>query len=321
MPNYNGIYTGSGFSDRMRDRARDMLRRTFKRAVTYKEIDKYNIDGTITNKFPIQISKSSNKLKKYKNFISHPDYPVNYGSLFKLDDYFLIVTELNDSNQISDDGTMWKCNEQLKWKFDGSVYEQQCFVDKKGVTLSDSYENFTTLNNKIIVYVQNTDDIKNIEVNQDFVFGNYFKTVYKAIDIDDSLEDLLVITMDRIQASPEDDLIDNIADNPNADDSVVRIDSQLDDTYYLIEPKTAEIRDDTTLSLSIEHYDVANEIIVTNFSYGVSGLDVSDYTLSVIDNNTVEITNNGGLGNGLLEITDTDTTEVLEYAIKLIGLW
>jgi hypothetical protein len=322
MPNYNGIYTGSGFSDRMRDRARDMLRRTFKNAITYKEIDKYNVDGTITNDFPIQISKSSNKMRKYKNFISHPDYPVGYGNVFKLSDYFLIVTELNDSNQISDDGVMWKCNDVLKWKFDGTIYEQKCFIDKKGTTLSDSSENFTVLNNKIITYAQSTDDIKNIDINQDFIFGNYFKTVYKLIDIDDSSKDgLLIMTMKRTQSSTSDNLTDNVADNPNADSDTLKLFSSIDDTYYLVTPKDAEITVNTTVSVNIEHYGSDNIIIATNFDYQVTGVVSTSYDLNIIDDNNVEITCNEKVGNAVLEITNVDNSETLTYDFSLTGLW
>jgi hypothetical protein len=260
MPNYNGIYTGSGFSDRMRDRARDMLRRTFKNAITYKEIDKYNVDGTITNDFPIQISKSSNKMRKYKNFISHPDYPVGYGNVFKLSDYFLIVTELNDSNQISDDGVMWKCNDVLKWKFNGTIYES-------------------------------------------------------------SKDGLLIMTMERTQSSTSDNLTDNVADNPNADSDTLKLFSSIDDTYYLVTPKDAEITVNTTVSVNIEHYGSDNIIIATNFDYQVTGVVSTSYDLNIIDDNNVEITCNEKVGNAVLEITNLDNIETLTYDFSLTGLW
>lgn len=310
------------FSDRMDEKVKAKLVRNFSRSPNYSVATLNKVDGTQDTSFPIRVAEKTYSDEKIKVFESHPNNPVNFGDIIELSNETLIVTEISQNRNINQYGTLARCNQLLKWKFDGVEYSQKCNIVSKSARLDDTGRDFTFTDKDIVVYTQATDSIKNIEINQDFIFGDHFKNAYKLIDADDSSKDgLLILSMERVVFSQDDNLDDNVADNPNADGSALRIDSQLDDTYYLVTPKTAEIRSDSNLSISIEHYDSLNNLIATNFSYSVTGLNIDDYTLTVIDNNTVEITNNNGLGQGILEITDTDSTELLEYPIELIGLW
>ena len=321
MENFNGLYNTDSFSDRFSSKAKDRLRRTFKRNTSYREVIKYNSDGTTVANFPIQISNSSNRQNKYKNFIAHPDYPVDYGDTFDIGDAIVIVTEINENNKISDDGLMWQCNDTLKWKHNGEVFTQDCFIDGKAYSTNNT-EDIRIVNSKVELYTQMTDNLKNIDINQDFIFGNYFKRVYKLIAIDDSTKDgLAVMTMELGQSSDNDNLEDNIADNPNIDSDTIVIESTIDDSYYTVKPATSEIKVGTTVLFETRHYDSSNNEILSEFDYNVLNITPADYELVEVDNNNVSIKAIGDSGSGQLEITNTDYVESFTVDITLTGLW
>jgi len=321
MPIYS-VNSSDGFADRKIKRGQNMLRRTFERNIAYRELDKYEADGTITEFFPIHIWESSNKQNSYMNFIAHPDNTITYGDVFQLDNSKVIVIELNSDNRISEDGMVYKCNDNLKWKDDGDIFEQECFIDYKGVTSDDSGRYTKFASNRIIIYTQITDKISNLEVNQEFVFGKTFKNVYKILNLNDSAKDgLAIVTMELVQSNVSDDLDNNIADNPNNEDNILRVDSTLDDSYYIITPDNFDIRLYSSVTYSIEHYDNSDTIIPSTFNFDVTGVLASSYNLIDVTNTglTLESVEDGG--NGILEITDNATLELINIDIELRGLF
>jgi len=154
MNTFNGSNAGTDYADRKTAQAKEYLRVQFKDSDAYREVDKYNQDGTITSDFPIHIWNSSNKMNNYKNFISHPDNPVTYGDVFDLGNDKVIVIEKNENNRISDDGMVYNCNEILKFKNDGTVYTQPCYVDYNTASSTEEGEFYSFQSQKIKVYVQ-----------------------------------------------------------------------------------------------------------------------------------------------------------------------
>jgi len=187
---------------------------------------------------------------------------------------------------------------------------------------TDDDKNILVVNSKIELYTQMTDNLENIDINQDFIFGNYFKRVYKLISIDDSTKDgLAVMTMELTQSNANDDLDDNIADNPQSDSDVLRVDSSLDDTYYLLSPKSSEIRLYDVVSYDIRHYDVSDTLLSTTFTFNIIGIDSDSYNLTDITGNGFTLESVAEGGNGTLEIINTDTSEIISVNIELGGLF
>lgn len=321
MNTFNGSNTGTDYSDRKTAQAKEYLRVNFKNSDAYREVDKYNQDGTITTNFPIHIWNSSNKMNKYKNFISHPDNPVSYGDVFDLGDDKVIVIDKNENNRVSDDGMVYNCNEILKWKYDGTTYSQPCYVDYKSTYASDEGEFDTFKSQKVKVYVQYTDNLKNIGLNQDFIFGNHFKNKYKIIGINDSDKNGLVqMYMEIVQFDIDDNTADNIADNPEGGD-IKMINSSVDNSYYTITPNDGNIIKYENVNYAINHYDDTDTVISSNFTYDITGVSNTAYDLTVVDNNNITITCNEKGGVATLEIKNTDYSEVITFQIKLKGLF
>lgn len=322
MNTFNGSNAGTDYADRKTAQAKEYLRVQFKDSDAYREVEKYNQDGTITSNFPIHIWNSSNKMNNYKNFISHPDNPVNYGDVFDLGDDKVIVIEKNENNRISDDGMVYNCNETLKFKNDGTVYTQPCYVDYNTASSTEESEFDSFQSQKIKVYVQYTDNLKLIGLNQDFIFGNNFKNKYKTIGINDSDKDGLVqVYMEIVQFDVGDNTNDNVADNPESDSDIKVINSSIDDSYYTISPNDGNIIKYENVNYVIEHYDNTGTIINSNFTYDVTGVSTTAYDLVVNDNNNISITCNEDVGIANLEIINNDYVETIVFEINLKGLF
>ena len=322
MNTYNGSYENTDYDDRITSQARENLRVSFKDSDSYLEVDKYNKDGSIDTDYPIQIWHSSNKLNNYKKFISHPDYPINYGDILDLGSSKVIVLEKNENNRISDDGMVYKCNDKLKWKYDGNDYNQDCYIDYGSLTVDEIGDSLQVQDSTIDVYTQHTDSIENIGLNTNFIFGNHFKNKYSIVSVVDSNKDgLLEIRMKQIQFSNEDDTSDNIADNLYDEEQTKVIQSGVDDSYYTISPNDGDIIKSETVNYIVEHYDVDNNLLTSNLTYQIVGVDSTVYDLVIVNNNEVDITCNKDDGIGNLVITNTDYSEDITFEINFRGLF
>jgi len=318
------IYTGSTkeFSNRVRDRDRSKLLRSFSRSPDYLEVIKHNADGTTIEDFPIRISNSSNKQNNYKKFLTHPDYPVNYGDVIEYNGDKLIVFDMNEYYGVSSEGIMYKCEDELKWSYQGTTYSQPCYIKRKTVTNDTSDDNISLLSNSIELYTQKTDAILNVSISDDFVFGDKFKTVYTLLNANDtSKEGMVVMSLEITQTSAGDNLDDNVADNPSSDPTNTVIQSTIDDSYYVVNHNDLSIRTGETVNIVVEHYDVSDVLINTTYSYSVSGVSASAYELGVLGDNSLDITGVENVGVATLEITDNSTSELIEFSFELIGLW
>lgn len=322
MNTFNGSNAGTDYADRAVRGARESLRVNFEDSDAFRMVDKYNQDGTITTEFPIQIWNSSNKMNNYKNFISHPDYPINYGDVFDIGDDKVIVIEKNENNQISDDGMTYNCNEVLNWEYNGNVYTQDCYVDYGKKTSTDEKEFNSFQQEKITVYTQYTDDLKDMGLYGNFIFGNHFKNKYSVVGVNDSGKDgLLQINMEISQFNVGDNTNDNIANNPESDSDVKVINSTIDDSYYTITPNDGDIIKSETVNYTIRHYTSTQAEISSNLTYSIVGASNTAYDLVVQDNNNISVTCNADVGIVSLEIENTDYVETLTFEIELRGLF
>lgn len=322
MPNYLGEYNGLNTRERIDKKAKNYYRSIFSRSANYFEVDRYKSDGTLVENFPIQIIRDNVKQKKYKHIITHPDYSVDYGDILYDGIEYYIVTELNYNNTVNQDGSLSLCNNELNWTNGTDTITQKCFVSnsKGGI---DTDDDILLPTGKIVVSLQKTPDTEIFELNKRFILGNSFKTAYKIISIDDfTKEGMLIIDMEKDSILDKDDLVNNIA--YNGSDSVIKdgviINSQLDSSYYVASSNDLEVKKYSEIEFSIYSYDASDNLTGHTFNYSISGIPVDSYTITNVDNNNIKISNDGYEGIGTLDITDTDTGEVISINLEFTGI-
>lgn len=320
MGNYNSKYSGLDFRHRNDLRQASMLIRAFKSSPAYYEVDKYNIDNTITEYFPLQIFNSTRDDNIYKKFITHPDYNLKYGDIIDENDNFYIVYKIKYMNDINSEGTFRLCNNIIAWEWNGRVINQYSYIDSFNVS-GDDNKNLNLLDGSIKMYIPYNDNTKNIYENQRFIIGNLELNVFRVDSIEDISKDgMLIIKLEADEFDNRDDLITKVAYNESNIVSNL-IESTIDDSYYIVSPEDISIRSKETIDINIAHYDNNNTIITTDFTYTIIDINAIDYDLIEIDETNIQIKNNKYPNDGILNIKNEDNGETIAIELKFIGLW
>jgi hypothetical protein len=156
------------------------------------------------------------------------------------------------------------------------------------------------------------------------ISGNFGNLKIKAFRVD-SIEDIskdgmLIIKLEADEFDNRDDLITRVAYNESNIVSNL-IESTIDNSYYIVSPEDISIRSKETIDINIAHYDNANNIITTDFTYTIIDINAIDYDLIEIDETNIQIKNNKYPNNGTLNITNEDNGETIAIELKFIGLW
>lgn len=298
----------------------EYLNRNFKEDANYKSVTHIR-NGETTENFPIRIKNRGTEETRYikKYFNDKPDTPMQYGDIIQYGNESYIVTDIRDGNEINQGGIVTKVNMSLIWRA-GTVFSTLGYVNMSN-TKRMSTGDIEVLKGDITVYVPLTDDVKNIYINQRFLIGDTFTQPYKITGIDGtSKKGLVVITMEINSKDARDDYDNLIAYNGEKSEvEGIRIDSIFDSSYYLVNEDELYIKKYQFDTFTIKHYDSNDLEIATTFAYNVIGFAVDEYTVTETTNTEIVIENNNGLGEGILEITDTATSEVIDIDLILKG--
>ena len=311
------------YANRKADSNKKYLVRQFSKSVNFQYVKLHKANGSVIEDYPIRIGERNYKESKAKIFETHPSYPLEYGDIIEaLGNEILMVEQISLNRDINTFGTLSKCFDKIKWENNNTLYEEYIFINNSTERINSKGDLFITDGSKITLLMQSTDNSNQIKINQDFILGNNFKRVYKLLTVDDfSLHGILKMTFKVTEESAKDDLDNNVAYNPDSVESPTRVESSLNDSYYLIAPKDDTARYMSLKQYTVEHYNVDDIEIVTNFNYEILNLNSDLYELDILDNNTVNFTSKVKEGNATLQITDTDASEIININIELIGLW
>lgn len=322
MPNYAGKYNGLSYRERADSKSSDYLKRTFHKSTSYYECDVLDGYESIINNFPLQVYQDTNSNKKsYKNFVTHPDYDLDYGYIVECNGDTLIVMEINNHNTVNQNGSLAICDNELKWK-DGNdvIHTTPAYIDWNRIKQSDN-KDILLQDGYLEAHIQLNEDTKNIFVNQRFILGS---NVFKTTGINDGLAGKkAIVNMEIAEKATEDDFENGIAYNLDNRD----IDSSQDSTSgteYIFSDNEAIVNEGLTKNITVYEYDGDTQLSTT-FTWRIDGVDSSYYDL-VGSANSVDITglksnSDGSPETGTLVAINADTLEEASIPIEFKGLW
>lgn len=171
-------------------------------------IDTIPVRGIIHN----NINPTSNK--EYRSLHTKLNVKMQRGSYVKyFDEDYLVTTDV-DNHLVYQSCKIQKCNQKLKWKENGIVYEFPCIManDSYGVKVLSDNDYIRNQNIKAQITVQNNEKTRRLIPDMRFVFNHSKTDIYSVVDINKSLTDgLIVLTCEKVVYQKEDDIDNNIA--------------------------------------------------------------------------------------------------------------
>jgi len=161
-------------------------------------------------------SDSQEIMQAYPNEINSGDYlRFKMNDTDNLNDY--IITSPIDKKNGYDEGVFVFCNQILKWKDkDNIIHQYPCVSqnDSYGSKLLNTNEIISLDSSKTKIILQDNDITRTIEKDMRFLFSNSKEDIFKAVDINKSInKGIITIICNKDLYRNEDDLVNNLAFN------------------------------------------------------------------------------------------------------------
>lgn len=276
-------------------------------------------------------SETGEKLGDDWRGITFKDLQHNYGLgyMYQFDDNYWLTINSDIYKFVTASACIRRCNNVLsRYLYDENnnktLYMEPCIIDYKISRDLFKYSEDIILPEGVIqVTTQNNNNTKTIKINDRFIFNGQ---PFKVQRINSYLRDktmvadsvpLLYFSMFKDQISPQDDLVNNIADGlaiPNVTTSIVISPNT---------PDTVKILQGDSQAYSVYKYDSNNNQLNNTFTITASGCDSSYYILTVADGNNFNVHNIKGDGGEYLTVTCIDNTDSISESItiRLAGEW
>lgn len=261
--------------------------------------------------------------------IEHQD---GLGYMYQFDDNYWLTISSDMYKFVTASACVRRCNNVLnKYIYDTNnkkLMQEPCVIDYKVSRDMFKYaESLILPQADIYVITQNNDNVKNININDRFLFdGEPFKVQMKngwqrEQTMLKNSAPLIYLSCIKDQISPLDDLENNIADGLPA--------KNINNTSVIISPIITKIKINHSQNYSIYKYDDQNNKLADTFTITVAStiptnLDTNYYTLTIVDSNNFTINNLKGNGTQYIIIhcvDNSDNTKFEDIKINLAGRW
>ncbi|HEY5588896.1 MAG TPA: hypothetical protein VIK86_08075 [Candidatus Paceibacterota bacterium] len=257
----------------------------------------------------------STNLLDVKTILSKPNEIFNMGDIIDWENNKWIVVDIDMNDQIYTKGKIQLSNNSL------NVYKNYihlaipCIIDQKMTYDKIDYNPIiNTTQGTIMVTCQNNANTSTFTIDDRFIFnGQAFKInainnfLLKNILGVNSCP-LLYLTMSKDQISPDDDLVNNIANGLNYVAPIINSNKILPNIDSILETKQQ----------AFSVYKYINSVANTNtFTITSSGVPNANYTLTIIDGNNFTITNNIR-STSKLHINCVNNTDATSVSIDVI---
>lgn len=309
--------------DTQTDLVTEVTQTNFFDSTDYRKVYKnFNYNDSIDTW--IYEGNTEDKLVGYKLIQSYPYDTVK----FKIGDYIhwnsdnstqlstWLITSLDSQYLYNVKGRMLLCNNNLKWQDEnGNINCYPCVI-KDTLTYTNlkwGSKGLVEQGGDIVVMVQKNNITSEISVNDRFLFNS---VAFKVKQFFDELNPNYMQLYMTKSAELQDDNIDtNIAaNNPPVADAP--------SNGIFISPNLSEILEGETQTFTVYNY-VNGNTNTDSFTITVSGVPTTNYTLTIINNNSFSIVNNNQYSKNPLIITalDNESQESITQQIWLGGIW
>lgn len=152
--------------------------------------------------------------KEFRTLCVEKDVLIKHGDeIIYNDEYYLVITDI-DYHYYYKSCKIKKCNNVLKWKYYGKIYEFPCILsnDSYGVKVLSDNDYIRTQNIKSQIIVQDNAITRKIIPDMRFIFNHSEFDIYNIIDINRSMtRGVITFTSEKSILQVEDNLKDNIA--------------------------------------------------------------------------------------------------------------
>lgn len=251
-----------------------------------------------------------NEKKEFRTLCMEKEVECNHGSYVEyMGDTYIVVTDIDDHYYYKS-CKMRKCNNILKWKQNGNIYEYSCVLanDSYGVKVLSDNDYIRSQNIKAQITVKSDDITKKITPDMRFMFNHSQFDIYNVVDVNTSIVDgVIVLTMEKSVFQIEDDLTNNLAFSEINNDGNIGHNTNKPgetpmyniigvDTFKQLQESTFKIEPLVSCKFYIEEFEsqyIAN-IIEDNGDgecqvFGKKNLSNNSFTLIALDGNDNEL--------------------------------
>lgn len=258
-------------------------------------------------------SVEDREMKFYK------DYRINQGDYITYnDDIYLIIPAIDKDNPFFNTAKITRCQTTLNYKGLKNpiwFYGSNSSYGVKGVEETNTID---TIDGKIYCLVQDNKDTQKIYIGMRFVLKNNKNQIYKCIKTENILTDKCrEIVLEKDVYDEKDDLINNIAYNPELDK--ISGDVEVTKDNYAIKGLNGSYN---IRKLGQNTFTIYNNDEVDTDSWQINiennNLGVNDYTIIETTNNSITIKNNIGYSKETLTINFIKDNIKLSIEVKFI---
>lgn len=171
-------------------------------------------DGLPTRCLVINSDNIYNEKKEFRTLCMLKEEKCEHGSYVQYQgDTYIVVTDIDDHYYYKS-CKMRKCNNTLKWKQNGNIYEYACVLanDSYGVKVLSDNDYIRSQNIKAQVTVKSDSVTKKLVPDMRFMFNHSQFDIYNVVDVNTSIvEGIITLTMEKSVYQNEDDLVNNLA--------------------------------------------------------------------------------------------------------------
>ena len=260
------------------------------------------------------------------------NHEISVGEKFYFNENFWLVINAENIKSLTASCTIRRANNVLRWmSTSGSLMEEPCCIEYsyKNPKDSTSTNAFIIPGAYIRIYAQLNSKTRTIQDNQRFLFGNagnwnclkvFGNGVGNAQNLkttDNNSAQLLTLEVGANFINEDtDDIINGIADRYRYSASASSI------ANIVVSPNDGKILELSTQTFDVRYY--SGSVVTTgSFIFSISGSDVpvSNYTFSILTDNTFSITNNEKYLDSSLIVSCVGTSGSRTFSIDLAGSW
>jgi hypothetical protein len=258
------------------------------------------------------------------------DHTIQKGLYYSFSNNYWLTTFTDEVHLLTKNIVVRRCNNWLKWKnlTTNTTYEYPCVLAyDESASENQKVKSIITPNNSVVVIVQGNTDTTSIYVNQRFIFGG---RAYKIAGYNNYMMDsnsgtqptLLYFDTYLDELSPYDDLVNNIADNSQPDNTIGETNGsdQIAPSgvaSILVSPNLTALTQGQSATLTAKVVDSSGATTTDTVVCTPTGANMKNYTLTNPSNNEFVLTNTHYDPNDLiLTFSSGSLTNIMSIQLK-----